>query len=344
MFGFSLRVLAPDFTDRVAGVFRAPRFRTTMPELTGLIPRTDNVPEWQGDVAPDVPTRVRLPNGEMDVWHYPPSSQRNQTWFLLVHGFRGDHHGLSSFVDGLPEYDVVVPDLPGFGASPAMAREHTVANYAEILAQYLLSADLPVSLDVKNCVIVGHSFGSMVATKLSTLVPTKALILINPIAQLPLSAGNKLMTKFSAFYYRAGALLPRPLGYRLLRSPLIVRFMTEFMVVSDEKSMRAFAHEQHRKYFSAFASRQTLNEAYRASISSHCGVDAPDVHVPTLLIAGDQDPLATVEEQETLARLFPIAAKVVVLKDVGHLIHYEKPAQALAAIKGFVTGLTPGQS
>ncbi|THE16454.1 alpha/beta fold hydrolase, partial [Kocuria rosea] len=37
---------------------------------------------------------------------------------VLVHGFRGDHHGLQLVADRLRErYHVVVPDLPGFGRS-----------------------------------------------------------------------------------------------------------------------------------------------------------------------------------------------------------------------------------
>jgi pimeloyl-ACP methyl ester carboxylesterase len=32
----------------------------------------------------------------------------------MIHGFRGDHHGLQLFADALPEYRVIIPDLPGF--------------------------------------------------------------------------------------------------------------------------------------------------------------------------------------------------------------------------------------
>ena len=39
----------------------------------------------------------------------------------LVHGFRGDHHGLEPVISYLPGVHIIAPDLPGFGASGAAA-------------------------------------------------------------------------------------------------------------------------------------------------------------------------------------------------------------------------------
>ena len=32
---------------------------------------------------------------------------------LVIHGFRGDHHGLLRVADQLPEMRLIMPDLPG---------------------------------------------------------------------------------------------------------------------------------------------------------------------------------------------------------------------------------------
>src|SRR5699024_7878704 len=50
---------------------------------------------------------------ELTVFRYPGRPQAPQ--LLAVHGFRGDHHGLELIVDGLTDFDVWIPDLPGFG-------------------------------------------------------------------------------------------------------------------------------------------------------------------------------------------------------------------------------------
>ena len=60
---------------------------------------------------------------------------------ILVHGFRGDHHGLEGLAVAAsalaPELRIVVPDLPGFGESPAVPdREHNLELYGEWLCQF----------------------------------------------------------------------------------------------------------------------------------------------------------------------------------------------------------------
>src|SRR5699024_11787748 len=75
---------------------------------------------------------------------------------LAIHGFRGDHHGLELVIDGLSNYAVWAPDLPGFGASPAMPdAEHTVENLAHVVNQLAQRLDAPA--------LLGHSFGSVIA-------------------------------------------------------------------------------------------------------------------------------------------------------------------------------------
>lgn len=60
-------------------------------------------------------------------WFYDADKQRKPL-LVMLHGFRGDHHGLQLIATALREkYHVVVPDLPGFGRSePFPQREHSV--------------------------------------------------------------------------------------------------------------------------------------------------------------------------------------------------------------------------
>src|SRR4051812_4744688 len=79
---------------------------------------------------------------------------------LLVHGFRGDHHGLEPVVSFLPGVHVVAPDLPGFAASAPLPGEHSIDGYARWLRAF--AATVGLGADV---VVVGHSFGTIVAAK-----------------------------------------------------------------------------------------------------------------------------------------------------------------------------------
>ncbi|MDN5888803.1 MAG: alpha/beta hydrolase, partial [Yaniella sp.] len=79
---------------------------------------------------------------EVTVFGYPGPPDSRQ--LLAIHGFRGDHHGLELVIDGLSNCGVWTPDLPGFGASPAMPdAEHTVENLAHVVNQLAQRLDAP---------------------------------------------------------------------------------------------------------------------------------------------------------------------------------------------------------
>jgi len=57
--------------------------------------------------------------------------------------------------------------------------------------------------------------------------------------------------------------------------------------------------------------------------------------VPTLLIAGASDDIAPLDGQRALAARLA-DAELVVIPDLCHLVHYEAPAEAAAAIERFL--------
>ncbi|WP_244303352.1 alpha/beta fold hydrolase [Leucobacter coleopterorum] len=86
---------------------------------------------------------------ETRAWHYGADSategNTHPPTLILVHGFRGDHHGLDAIARGvakaLPGVRTVVPDLPGFGETPAIPnREHNIDLYGEWLRAFAAEA------------------------------------------------------------------------------------------------------------------------------------------------------------------------------------------------------------
>ena len=110
------------------------------------------------------------------------------------------------------------------------------------------------------------------------------------------------------------------------------------MTKSKDPSTRVYVRDQHRAYFGGFDSRATLAQAYRASISATVGDYAPQLDLPTLMIGGMQDELGTPQTQEALRARFA-DAHLVMLENVGHLIHYEKAPQTADAIENFLQKL-----
>jgi len=250
---------------------------------------------------------------------------------VLVHGFRGDHHGLEPVVAFLPGVHIVSPDLPGFGASTPLGEvRHDIAGYGRWLADFV------AALDAERIVLVGHSFGSIVvAGAVASGLSVERVVLINPIAAPALAGPRGVLTRLAVFYYWLSAVLPERLGFGLLRNRVIVRIMSLAMVKTRRPALRRFVHDQHDRYFSAFADRRVVLEAFRASVGEDVSEFAARIPMPTLLVAADRDDITPVLAEVRLQHLFPDAS-LKIISGVGHLIHYEKPREAAAYILRFL--------
>ncbi|MCZ2402706.1 alpha/beta hydrolase [Paenarthrobacter sp. Z7-10] len=262
-----------------------------------------------------------------------PTATATATTILVVHGFRGDHHGLERLVEALPQFRFIMPDLPGFGSSAAVAAgEHDVEQYSRFVDELLAALELG-----PETVLLGHSFGSIVASHFTAghLGRVSSLILINPIAAPALAGPNAVLSKLAAFYYLSAAKLPAAMGNALLRNALIVRLMSITMAKTKDKALLEFIHGQHSAYFSIFANRDMLLQAFRASISGNVRQFAFRLGLPVLLVAGAEDEIAPLPDQHRLMEVLP-DAELSVIPRVGHLIHYETPKPAAAAISDFL--------
>lgn len=273
-------------------------------------------------------SEVEIRGGTTAYWTYGP--QDAEVTVIAVHGFRGEHHGLEPVLAYLPEIRVIAPDLPGFGETPPLPeRTHDLDEYAGWLCDF---ADAVAP----GAVILGHSFGSIVASAaVASGLDTPNLILINPIGAPALEGPKGLMTRLAVLYYDLGAKLPERWGTALLRSGLIVRVMSVTMAKTKNPALRRFIHDQHDTYFSDFADRDVLRDAFVASVSHDVRAFAEKIDTPTLLIAAQKDDITPIEAERRLAGMFS-NAELVEIADVGHLIHYETPEEAAGAVRRFL--------
>lgn len=294
------------------------------------------------DGIPTTERIARVLGSDTHYWVY--GNPEAATTLVVVHGYRGEHHGLEPVVAELlaagANVRVVSPDLPAFGDSTALGTtSHDIGGYAAWLRAFVDS----LALD-GTAVILGHSFGSIVAAAaVADGLTTPRLILINPIAAPALSGPNGFLSRLTLGYYRAARALPARLGARLLSNWLIVRGMSLVLVQTRDPELRRWIHSQHHSYFSRYANRDSVVEGFEASISNDVSMFASRIAVPTLLVAAERDPISTVSAQERLETLFP-DARLVVLGDVGHLVHYEKPREAAERISAFLADLPAPQA
>ncbi|HSE29777.1 MAG TPA: alpha/beta hydrolase [Candidatus Saccharimonadales bacterium] len=251
---------------------------------------------------------------------------------VMIHGFRGTHHGLQLIIDRLPDFKIIIPDLPGFGEStPLKNKPHTINGYCDFLKEFIkrVAPEQPF--------LLGHSFGSIIVSHFAAKNPNaiSKLILINAIAEPPLKGPQKVATKIAVLYYWLGQKLPQKMGEKMLRSKIVIFGASLLMTTTKDKALRKFIHENHLKYFSTFQDRDTLREAFEASTKNTASDKADVIKVPTLMIAGELDKIAPLRSQHNLVKIIP-DAQLVVFK-AGHLIHHEAPTEAASSIRNFLT-------
>lgn len=329
----------------------------------------------------EIPDPVSGQATPVAVWHYPrgpvagprvaeapadstdPASAGHRAPIVAIHGFRGDHHGLALLADCLPGEEIFLPELPGFGDSPAFPdAEHTLTHYAAAVGSAVEALGLvPPSVTGGTGqhgrraapnpaghqpppTLLGHSFGSVIASHLATEAPDRwdGLVLLNPICEPALTADDStakmLMSRIAEGYYETSAALPDRLGHALLSSPLVVWITGTVMAKTTDRHTLAYLHDQHQNYFSSFDHRTVLVEAYRASTTGSVLDVAEQLRLPVLLVAGADDELGSVRGQRKLARRIGRASPRVqleILDGVGHLIHYERAPEAAELIRAF---------
>jgi len=253
---------------------------------------------------------------------------------ILIHGFRGTHHGLELIAKHLKNFEVIVPDLPGFAEGERLDH-YDLSSYVTWLKGFITKQNLP-----KPPILLGHSFGSIItaayAAKNSTSI--EKLILVNPIGAPALEGPRGIMTKLAVFYYWLGTKLPGNLSHKWLASRMVVDIMSVTMTKTKDKALKKHIADQHRQYFSKFHTSESVSEAFSTSVTNSVRDFAKKISTPTLLIAGTKDDITPISKQKELRELFP-NAKLEVIEHVGHLTHYETPDQVAFFIEDFVSSV-----
>ncbi len=260
-------------------------------------------------------------------WTYE-SSMKSAPVIFALHGFRGTHHGLEDIVRSLPEITFIIPDLPGFNEStPMTRRKHDITGYSAFALAFI-NKIVP-----KNSLLLGHSFGSIIAANIAKENPKniQKLILVNPIAK-PQSTINKVL---GHAYYQIGTLLPENASRAYFANKPSVFAISVYLAKTKDKTLRRQIHSKHLTHFSSYANKQVMEESFKASVSSSVSSAAQEITLPTLLIAGAKDGIAKLKDQKELQANMQNAT-LEIEPNTGHLVHYETPKFAANAIKNFI--------
>lgn len=257
--------------------------------------------------------------GETATWVVAGTGPR----VLFVHGFRGDHHGLMAIAGALYDFQVVVPDLPGYGKTQEFAGHHDLEAYGAWLVDFV-SQSGPYDL------VLGHSFGTLVVAAASAQGLSVKTVLLNPITTRATDNAG-VAQRATELYYRLAERRPA-----LLASAAVVRGMSVLLTKTANLATRSFIHQQHSKHFSSYRSPRVAIEGFAAASGGSVFDYRDSLSQDLLLIAGAQDVVAPIANTRKLAASLP-NSQLEVIPKVGHLTHYETPKRVAAIIEGFVS-------
>jgi len=249
----------------------------------------------------------------------------------MIHGFRGTHHGLLKIANALGDkYNLIIPDLPGFGASqPFKNHKNNLESYVNFLKNFIKFFDFKTPPN-----LLAHSFGTIIASAYVAQNPNAVdkLILLSPIAELPMP---KPVTYTLLPIVKLLHALPEKPGAKLTGNKLVADVMSLYTTKTKDPELKKWIKAEHRRYFNTFATNKAMTEAMRTSILNYVAQFARQIPNQTLIIYGDKDNVGKTKKQQNLGKFFPHAQSKTI-RGTGHLTPYEMPDAVAEAVNKFI--------
>ena len=241
---------------------------------------------------------------------------------LLLHGLAGSTGNWVEVIPALLErYRVLSIDLPGHAGSGRLPRGATTGDFAAAVAGVL-------EAEGGAAFVAGHSFGGLVALRLSRTRPdlVRGLLLVSP-AGIATSGRRAGTVVAAATTIRPGRWVA-PFRHRFAERAWYRRALFDSFFVSDAAALSPRATH-------GLLGAQKLHEdtrtAGRAMVADDPRGELDGIACPVVLLWGARDPQLPVDDAFEYARR--LRAKLRLVADCGHLVIVERPTAVLDALE-----------
>lgn len=218
---------------------------------------------------------------------------------LLLHGWGQNIEMMKPIGDGFCDrYRITIIDFPGFGNSEEPKEPWTIDQYSLMLENFVKQ------VGIKKPIVMGHSFGGRVAIRYSARNNIEKLVL------------------FGSPCIRVQEELP--LKVRLLKKMKTLPGMNKI-----GEYMKQFIGSRDYKAASPIM-RETLVNVVNEDLSKY----AREIEEPTLLIWGEQDTEAPVNDARELEKIMMDAALIILPGT--HYAYLENLARVITILNSFI--------
>lgn len=219
---------------------------------------------------------------------------------VLLHGWGQNIAMMKPIGDRLQKnHRITILDFPGFGESEEPKTALTVYDYCEILEELLKK------LKVKKPVIMGHSFGGRIAIIYASRNEVEKVVLFGS-----------------------------PCIRKEVKPNLKLRMLKSLKKIPGINKLEGFAknHMGSRDYKNA---SEIMKKILVNVVNEDLSECAKKINVPTLLIWGDRDTEAPVEDAKELEKIIPDAG-LIVLPNSTHYAYLENLPQVINILNNFL--------
>lgn len=240
--------------------------------------------------------------------HYDETGPVEGRPVVLMHGWGCNLSTVRSIASiletGMHVYNM---DLPGHGKSPEPNTIWGVPEYTDMVKEFI------DSLQLRDPVLIGHSFGGRIAIMLASQRPITKMLLVDAAGIKPKRPLKYYIKVYS--FKTAGHVLPVILGKRRTQ-----RILDEWRGKAGSADYRQASPVM----------RQIMSKAINQDLTSLL----PSIQASTLLIWGEKDTATPMRDARIMEKNIPDAG-LVSFPDAGHFSFLDQPGQFRAVIREF---------
>jgi pimeloyl-ACP methyl ester carboxylesterase len=217
--------------------------------------------------------------------------------FLILHGWGSNLERWIPVAQEISKkgFKVIVPDLPGFGKSDALAVPWNTNNYINWMEQFVKE------LNLGDFYLLGHSFGGALASKIAVkhAQDVKKLFLVSAACVRKRTAKKSWFKRISKII-KIFHFLPYYSFFRKAIYKFVIR-KSDYVYVEG-----------------------IMKETYLNVVSEDLSFHLPFIKVPTVIIWGEKDEFTPIEDAHLINKQIK-NSKLVIIPGAGHDLNRKQP-------------------